>query len=355
MKINRKSVAFISLIALCVAIFLASGCARKVEVKAATNVFPPVSVEPTISEPPLPPVWPLTGLDAPDSKVILSRPLSVKIENSSLARPQSSIVGADIVYESMVEGGMTRFNCIYHSTIPKQVGPVRSARLSDAWIVPQYNTILLYSGANSEVLRTLDAQKVRRLTQGLGNDTFLRVGFRSAPHNLYLNLKNVLTAAEKRGIKITWEPRGPKFGLPSLESKKDATEISIPFGGLQTTGWKWDSEKSVYKRSNNGKTHIDKTTGGTITSTNVVVMWATYRQAAKKDPAGNPTYDTKLGGTGKASIFKDGMRIDGTWKAGRDTPPSFVDSSGSPILLNPGVTWFEVVPSDKDITVSSSK
>lgn len=350
MRTSRYKVLLIAVVVV-VGLYGLAGCSKSKPAEVVDVGFPAVSTEPVIEEPPLPAIWPLTGLEAPNAKVITRRPLSVKIENSAASRPQMSIASADIVYETMVEGGMSRFNCIYQSSIPDQVGPVRSARLSDAWIVPQYGTVLLYSGANSEVIGRLNAQKVPRYTQGLGNNTFVRVGFRSAPHNLYLNLDNVFGALKDTKTKLTWKPRGPKFGFPALEVEATAKSVTIPFGGIQTTSWKWDADSQKYRRYNNGAKHIDATTQKTLSATNVVVLWASYTQAGKKDPAGNPTWDTNMGGSGRAAIFKDGVRIDGNWKASRSTPPTFVDKDGKPILLNPGKTWFEVVPKDKQITV----
>ena len=88
--------------------------------------WPEADTERTVAKPAEPPRWPLTGLEAPSAEAITQRVVSVKIENSAEARPQTNLQLADVVYESVTEGGITRFNAIFHSQAPEVVGPVRS-------------------------------------------------------------------------------------------------------------------------------------------------------------------------------------------------------------------------------------
>jgi len=111
--------------------------------------WPGATGERPAPKPAEPLVWPLTGLTAPSSEAISSRVVSVKIENSREARPQAALQSADVVYESVTEGGITRFNALFHSQAPTTVGPVRSARLSDTDIVPQYKALFCFSGASA--------------------------------------------------------------------------------------------------------------------------------------------------------------------------------------------------------------
>ncbi|MDR1953887.1 MAG: DUF3048 domain-containing protein, partial [Clostridiales Family XIII bacterium] len=123
--------------------------------------------------------WPYTGMETTDAAIVGNRPLSVKIENSSAARPQKGLNAADIIYETMVEGGETRLNCIFQSSIPDEVGPVRSARHSDLWIVPQYQSLFFYSGANTEVLGKLRKIDFGDMSHNAASGIYHRVSFRS--------------------------------------------------------------------------------------------------------------------------------------------------------------------------------
>jgi hypothetical protein len=300
------------------------------------------------------PTWPLTGLTTTDATAAARFPLSVKIENSTVARPQSGINSADIVYETMVEGGITRFNCLFASQIPDEVGPVRSARLSDIWVVPQYQGLLFYSGANDQVIGALDAAGLNKTGVDSVSGLYHRVDDREAPHNLFLSLSQAYAEVQKAGVAITGSGvrPGPVFGaLTSTETTASGLAIDIPFSPVASSSWIWDSGAKCYLRSTDGEVHVDAKDGKQLWATNVVVMWAPYTQASALDPAGNPTFDTTLGGSGKAAIFRGGLRIDGTWTAAKDTPPTFTDVAGTPIPLEPGRTFFEV-PQDSVVITS---
>lgn len=308
-----------------------------------TSAWPKATSERSVPRPPAPLVWPLTGLPAPSADAVAVRPLSVKIENSSQARPQTGLNEADVVYESIAEGGITRFNAIFHSKTPEVVGPVRSARLSDLWIVPQYHAIFFFSGASYRVNREVRRAGLPNMSEDAGvSKPYYRSSSRSAPHNLYLKLPEGRRDAAARGIKTTWKPRYLNFSK-STESTIAVSSVTIPLSDANTTSWRWDAGSGVYLRSTNGRTHTDAETGEQLSAKNVVVMWAVHTPASR-DVAGSTTYDIQLGGSGRASVFRDGVRVDGTWEATRDAPPVLRAQDGTIIRLAPGRTWFEVVP-----------
>jgi len=324
--------------------------------KAPVTVKPNEPVEIVEEEPPPPPPtrWPYTGMVSEDASAVLKRPISVKIENSALARPQMGMSHADLVYETIAEGGITRFNCIFHSDIPKEVGPVRSARLSDLWIVPQYgDALFFFSGSNGQVRRGIARHGLADLQHGkVGSPLYYRVSFRHMPHNLYLNVKDARKVAKSKGFpvkgKAEYAPlnflREGEERVQSIETT--ATKVTIPFSAYFKMSWKWNEDKGVYLRSTNDKKQVYAENDKQVAATNVVVLWAKYTPQGTRDHAGNGTYDIKLGGKGKAAVFMNGKRISGTWKAKRNAPPALFDKEGNEIALNPGKTWFEVPPTD---------
>jgi len=324
-----------------------AGC--KQEAAVVTSAWPTATIERTVPEPAVPPVWPFTGRDAPSAEAISQRPMSVKIENSNVARPQIGLNSADVVYETVVEGGITRFNCIFHSKLPKVVGPVRSARLSDQWIVPQYDAMMFFSGRSSSVGAVLAKRKVTVLEHGRVPSAYHRVGNRSAPHNLVLEPAKGLAAAEKRGQRLTSNAVPLKFEQRSESSAPTVSRIDVPLSTSNKVRWEYDKEAGVFRRWNDGSIHRDQATGKQVTANNVVVMWAKYSEATH-DMVGSVTWDIDMGGEGKVSVFKDGNRYDGRWKADRKTPPSFTDEAGNPLKLTVGRTWFEVVPTSVKIS-----
>lgn len=340
---TRTTITARVLASMCLAL-VATGCSKAQPTVQAT--WPEAKTERVVPQPPVPARWPYTGLDAPDAAAILKRPLSIKIENSPSARPQLGLNSADVVYETITEGGITRFNCIFHSKLPKTVGPVRSARLSDMWIVPQYDGIFFFSGASSSVTRRVKGAHLTDLSQDAGvSRPYWRSSDRSAPHNLMLDPAKAYAEAKRRDVTVDRELQPLRFDSKTLEATPSVGVIEIPFSQANRVKWEWSADKGRYLRWNNGSAHRDAAANAQVSADNVVVMWVKYR-AASRDMVGSTTYDVTLGGEGRVSVFRDGTRLDGTWTAKRTAPPKFTAKDGTPIRLATGRTWFQVIPLD---------
>lgn len=85
---------------------------------------------------------------------VTKRPVAVMVSNQTQARPQTGLSKADIVFEMLTEGNVTRFMAIYQSEDPEVVGPVRSAREYFFELADNYDAIYTYHGAaNFEIGR----------------------------------------------------------------------------------------------------------------------------------------------------------------------------------------------------------
>jgi len=380
---------FVLVLALSLAIALVglTGCRSKEPVV----VTPPSANAETASEPENlePPRWPLTGILADSPEDVLARPLSVKFDNHPSVNTQLNVNHADVVIETLAEGGVTRFNAIFQSDVPEEVMPVRSARDSDLIIVPQYgDALFFYSGANQNVLRAIREAGLASMSHStIGGDLYRRAQGR-APHNLAVNLAEAHTVAEQRGFDIvTEEPiRGFDFkpadytengtadtaeadnngtadnatasdtenngqetegteGAPSEPAgPRAANSVNINFSPHANNTWDWDSEEGVWTRTSSGQVQYSDE-DEQITTNNLIVIWATHDRGSI---AG--TYSIDMAGDGNASIFMDGKRVDGTWEGSADRPPVFKDESGVEILLDPGRTWISVMQPGEDIS-----
>lgn len=327
----------------------AAGCKRKSGDVVAN--WPDATSERSIEKPVEPIRWPLTGLDAPSEDAIKQRVISVKIENSPDARPQTNIQLADVVYESVTEGGITRFNCIFQSQAPDEIGPVRSARLSDLYIVPQYHAVFAFSGASPSVNAEVNAAGLENLSQDAGvSAPYRRSSKRAAPHNLYSSIPALREEAAKRGLATSADVKGLAFEHGALESTPTITQLTIPFSNANTVNWTYDAGSRTYLRVNNGKAFTDEGTGAQVHATNVVVMWAQHN-AASSDVTGSTTFEIVLAGSGRVSVFRGGQRFDGTWEATKDAPPVFKAADGTQIKLAPGNTWMQVVRPEVNISM----
>jgi hypothetical protein len=304
--------------------------------------------------PPAPTSWPfpLTGIMTDDKEATLRRTLSVKIENTPDARPQTGISSADVVYETIAEGGITRLNCLFQSQIPEEVGPVRSARFSDLSIVPQYDALFFFSGANPYIIGQIAAVGLPDMSHNAASSLYYRVDHRVMPHNLYLYLPGAYDLAPEIGLAATEESaRALEFSDGAAAGAAgggttlpDATSVTVPFSTSYIATWDWDASTNTYLRSMDSAT-IDAATGEQVATTNVVVLWASYSISAD-----GLTYFIELNGQGSVAVFTGGKRIDGTWESDGSTPPRFKDASGAPILLSPGTTWFQVIDPSTDIS-----
>lgn len=340
-------------VALAVALLVAlPGCSRRTAPRAVTSAWPRADAERVVPPPAEPTRWPLTGLDAPNASITKRRVVSVKIENSPPARPQTALNRADVVYESLAEGGITRFNAIFHSQDPKMIGPVRSARLSDTWIVPQYNALFFFSGASGFVTGRLKKAGIPLLSEDAGvTRVYVRSSARPAPHDLYLKGNLARQEGRRRGYPATQILKPFAFERRRVETTTTVTRIDIPLSTFSRTTWTYDPPTGMYLRQTNGVRHNDAETGQQVRTRNVVVMWAPMRSSGRPDKNGNPTYDIVLGGKNRASVFHDGRQFDGEWSADQNSPPVFKSDDGTLIKLAPGNSWFEVIPTNVNISL----
>ena len=272
------------------------------------------------------PVDPLTGKKPSENTVI-----AVKVENIAAARPQVGLASADIVFVEEVEGSLTRLVAIYHTTFPKRVGPVRSARNTDVELLPLFGRPgLVYSGANRKVQRNIDDSPIVPL-QRADRDTS-----RVAPHNVFVNLDAVADKANKVGKArdIGWrfaasDPRWSK-------ADKDAEAT----GTVGADRWSFRAQKDSYVVRWNGKTYADGDTGAVAATDNVVVMSVRNSPDGNADVTGARSVRSDTTGTGKVVVYRDGRRLSGTWRrSGASKPLRFVAADGRDIPLKPGRTW----------------
>jgi hypothetical protein len=345
MTVRRATVALVVLVSLAA---VGAGCKATTVIE---SVWPSASAERIVPKPPSPPRWPLTGLDAPDEQATLIRPLSVKIENSTPARPQSGLDQADVVYETVTEGGITRFNAIFQSKQPKIVGPVRSVRFSDLYIVPQYQAIFAHCGGESNLQKALRDPRYSDMDQFFNPGPFFRSSEKAAPHNLFVKLAELRAAAVgKRKIAPTVTVKPFAFDRSSKEATVAVTSITVPFATDNKVSWAYSTSSKTYSRAINGKPHKDKVSGKQYTARNVVVMWAKVSTRSHVDAAGTAALEIVLNGTGRATVFRDGQRFDGTWSADVSNPPVFKTANGTTIKFAPGNTWFQVIANEQNIS-----
>jgi hypothetical protein len=324
-----------------------SGCNAA---KTIQSLWPAASTERVVPKPAGTPRWPLTGLDAPTTEATLIRVVSVKIENSPAARPQTGLDKADVVYEVISEGGITRFHALFQSHSPKVVGPVRSARPPDLTIVPQYHSLLAHVGGPGKVRGALkNTSRYNDMDQFFNPASYWRSSSRPAPHNMYMDMNKLRGyATSKRSYAATEAITGLEFARASAAATPVVTLLTVPVSASNKVQWRYSASTRTYARSINGVAHKDAVSGKQLRARNVVVLWA---QITPYPGNTHGVVNIDLLGSGRASVFFGGQRVDGTWSAGKNTPPKFKAADGRPIKLDPGNTWIQVIGSDQNIVM----
>jgi hypothetical protein len=325
-----------------VVIAAACGAAEKV---AAPKPSPSPAPTTTATPTPQPVLWPLTGKPTSGST---NRPaLAVKIENSIDARPQAGLNAADMVWEEVVEGGITRYVAVYQSTLPPTIGPVRSVRPMDPRIAGPLQGVLAFSGGQQKYISAAAHVGLQVLSNDAGAAGFYRISSRPAPHNVYASPTKLLAQADSRH-RTAPQPQflfgGTTEQPTAVAAGKPATSLNLTMSGVSHPRWAWSPTAGRWLRSEYTTPAVGADSKR-LAATNVVVLRVKVVNTSALDPAGNPVPETLLAGTGGALVASAGHTVVATWaKPSLTAPVQLTGLDGAPVRLAPGNTWIELVP-----------
>jgi len=295
------------------------------------------------------------------------RPITVMIENSPKARPQTGLQQADIVYEAMAEGGITRMMCVFNDQYPVVAGPVRSTRMYYINLQKEWDSPLIHYGGprNASKPSYVYGESSKHIKvrvdgiSGASSKYFWRDKSRSAPNNAYTNVQKVADEL------YNYEPavREPFSFSETVTYPGDTVkEVGLPWVSSDPTHTRfvYDASSGVFTRylgskafdvrtvseDKNGK---QKTETAPMKVTNLIVQYAkTY--VIPNDNKGRRMVDVV--GKGECEYYIGGVQVKGTWeRASREDSTHFYDAEGKPIVLRPGNTWICVHPTDHKSTV----
>lgn len=273
------------------------------------------------------------------------RAISVILNNHPQARPQSGLQEADIVYEVLAEGGITRLLAIYQSQYPERVGPIRSARDYHIQLANGFDSFFVAHGYSPDALAMLEAGVIDHMN-GIQYDgeLFVRSADRVAPHNSYSGAALIETGAERASTTLKGAPEKMNFleQDESFEEGQNAGAFTLSYDGnpSYTSSYKYDATTRTYTRSISGEETIDKETNTPIAISNILVLEADHQVV---DDQGRLMVD--VGSGGNATIFQQGKWVSMTWQDvdGRMVPMQ----DGTPAELTPGLSWIHIIPAAK--------
>lgn len=290
----------------------------------------------------IPSVWPLTGLEAPDS--VATKPVvAVKIDNTFASRPQVGLSSADMVVEELVEGGITRLAALFHSTIPSTVGPVRSARASDMGVVKPVQATLVASGAARVTLIRLRQGGVPYYTEG--GPGYYRERSRRAPYNLFVRLPDLVAKLKAPTAPLpAYLPWGVESDFAGVSPAKN---ISVRFSSATTTQFLYSKKADKYVNTNTNASAADQ-----FKADSVLVLRVREVDAGYRDGAGNPVPESLFFGKGTMVLFHGGQVLRGSWvKPKRESPVTLKTAAGE-IKIPAGKVWIELLPNTENASVT---
>ena len=317
------------------------------------------------------------------------RPLTVMIENHLDSRPQSGLMNADVVYEAIAEGGITRFMGVFYcnatqaSTQKYDVGPVRSARTYFLDLASEYADYPLYvhvGGANCSAATpggpcttNVKAQAIEQISKygwnnkgtwgDLSQFSLSYKACRREPdrtgetwdteHTMYCSTPELWNVAASRGLtnlteinKSSWDKKFRPWLFSAEDKSAGATvnTISFDFWGdkAYAVTWKYDALSNRYLRNNGGEAVVDFNNQQQLSTKNLIIQFA--KESRSIDEHAHNLYAVVGSGTG--FYFSNGQKTEITWsKADRQAGTIFKDKlSGKEINFVPGQIWVEILP-----------
>ncbi len=296
----------------------------------------------TVPEPaPTGPVFPLTGEPMADGEGQHAA-VVVKISNND-ATARAALDGldeADIIFEERIEVEATRFATVFHSSLPEQVGSVRSGRTSDVQIVANLNTpVFAFSGANDGVhaqLRNAENNGLLiRASDDFGDSRFSRISDFSAPNNLVADVSRLVDVAPADA-----EPPTPIFDYSNNVAEIGRRSPGVEAAARTNAQYVWSEADGGYLRFQGGQVHETRD-GNQITPANVIILDTLY-VASQVDSS---SVDALTVGEGGVVVYSNGSRVAGTWLRDAETDPyTLLSENGEIIGLAPGQTWVSLSP-----------
>ena len=281
-------------------------------------------------------------------------PAMVQIENSVLARPLAGLQQANIVYEYLAEGGITRMTVIYFKPSGSQrIEPVRSARPVTIRLWHAYHGVIFFSGANIKVLQVIEQQHIPFLTEGSdGGIYFSRDPSRRAPHNLYSDGDRLAQGVNKYAPRVTYVLPAP--GVPAVSPAPTAgNRIVFDQTVAHRVTYTYSATDGAYAYGTEIGPLLDKNTGQPLKPVNVVLIQVAHHDAGFTDVVGAPAVDFDLLGTGPADVFTQGKHYKATWDlSNAELPLKIVGADGKLMHLPAGLTWIHLVDPGTPITAT---
>lgn len=359
--------------------FLLSACGKKTKVtsdlgrksvasvtgSSTTSTVNSSSVLPSESEKPKKPAYvsPLSGKPL-DKKYKNKRPFAFMFNNIEFAYPQTGTGRAEILYEILAEGGITRLMGVFDYMKGDKIGSVRSARHYYVDFANEFDAIFVHFGQTHYAIDEIKKLGVDTIS-GLsweGARAFYRDNSIRAPHNAFASAKGLMQAMKDKKLRT-----GPGKGLTShfnfseedevtndKEGSFKAEYVKVPFSAYMTPSFTYGKKEKLYTRYAFGTKHIDKGTGKALKFRNIFIQFV---NEYNKDRNGYQTMDL-MNQSGSGYYITNGKGIKVYWqkKGGADKTKFYYDKTHTEeVLVNTGKTYYAVFPVNRKDMIGFKK
>lgn len=292
----------------------------------------------------------LTGMWVPE-EVGKKRPFAIQFSNFKTVSNQWGIGQADIVYEAIVEGGITRLLAIGENYSGDRLGSVRSSRHYFASLADEYDAIYIHYGKTKYARAKLGELGIDNLDgeTGIGTTVFYRDKSMKAPHNAFASLDGILAGIKQKGYRTEhaedYEAHYKFYNEDTdLKSDTGANKVTIKFSSYTSPYLEYNSEDKLYYRYQFGGPHKDSNTGDQLKFKNIIIQFVRQWDIDRND---YQTMDLE-NASGSGYYISNGKKVDITWKKKEASKwMRYYDASGEELTINPGKTFIALFPDDR--------
>lgn len=267
------------------------------------------------------------------------------IENSRQARPQSGLSQADFIYETMAEGGISRFLTVFNSNYVDKIGPIRSARYYFLDLIEEFNLPFAHCGGAADALdRISNNSSLKSINEITNGKFFERDNSRVAPHNLYTSTEKLSSAIDYKGFENLSEPRKFIFNddFWNNDSLKNCQNLELKLSHYYTTSY--TLSENGYIKSMDGEECIDAYNNEPLTFDNIIIQLTNLKT---KDDS---RLDINIIGSGKAYVISNGKLLECTWsKTNKKSTTILKNEKGEVIPLSTGKTIWHIADESNEI------
>ena len=279
------------------------------------------------------------------------RPYAFQFSNFKTVRNQWGISQADIVYECIVEGGITRLLGIGENYSGDRIGSTRSSRHYFVSIADEYDAIYIHYGKTKYATAKIKELGIDNLDgeTGIGTTVYYRDKSMKAPHNAFASLNGIQKGIEKKGYETKYEEGyEPHYRFyeedTDLTSSSTVNKLSLKFSAYTTPYFEYNSKDKLYDRYQFGGPHKDSNTGEQLRFKNIIVQFVKEWDIDRND---YQTMDLE-NASGSGYYITNGKKIDITWKKNEDKRyMRYFNEAGEELTINPGKTYITLFPRDR--------